>query len=750
MFTLMKAVHILFILLFAMSLSGLAQEASYSKRNAPNVRTALVQGRIMGPEGTPLNGVNVIGTNGTYAATDENGYFNIRVQPGEELTIRRSDFETVYYKVKDVTNFEITIKDASNYKEQLNNIPYEELLDSAAVYTRKEPQRTADFLIAALSGKNRNLTSNQKAQVYERLGDLYSYYKQADLAISNYQHSLKEQEQQSVTFKLAKALTTNGNYQESLRLLIPLLNKTTTVPLLELTAQTYQATNDLEQAQQYLERALALATTNNNGAAITRINAQLGALLSKKGATLQAEGYYTQAIKVAATQGMVSNLNTNAQTADFYNRSQRYDEEIKLRQNNIELIKNAQSESNTSLEEEVTISLPTEDTSTAIIAQPDTPSIQSEQLKIAAAYRAKNDVKKAIYNFELSLQKAQKEGDLQTQKEAAYNLTTLYKEQRAFNKAIAYQEVYIDVVDQLYAAKEKELAENNRRTQELLNRQTRIATLEKDRELTENQLALAASQQELTNQTNKNQRYIILGLISLSVALLALAYFMWRANQQQRTNNRLLALKSLRSQMNPHFIFNALNSVNNYIALNDERAANKYLARFSKLMRSVLENSELDVIALHKELELVEVYTQLEHERFKDQFDYQIHIDPNISLHEYQVPPMLIQPLVENAVWHGLRYKKNKGELSIQIVEVVRNTSVYLQITITDNGIGRKKSQEIKTDHQRKKNSKGLGNINNRIALLNELKGQQIEVVVNDAYPNQEDVGTRAIIRIKK
>src|SRR5690606_21508151 len=117
------------------------------------------------------------------------------------------------------------------------------------------------------------------------------------------------------------------------------------------------------------------------------------------------------------------------------------------------------------------------------------------------------------------------------------------------------------------------------------------------------------------------------------------AYLMYKYIKEQKLANNLLALKSLRSQMNPHFIFNALNSVNSFIASNDERTANKYLSDFSQLMRAVLENSEEDFIPLKKELELLELYTKLEHFRFKDKFDYNITVDDAINLDEFQIPP---------------------------------------------------------------------------------------------------------------
>jgi len=199
--------------------------------------------------------------------------------------------------------------------------------------------------------------------------------------------------------------------------------------------------------------------------------------------------------------------------------------------------------------------------------------------------------------------------------------------------------------------------------------------------------------------------------------------------------------------MNPHFIFNALNSVNSFIASNDERAANKYLSEFSQLMRAVLENSEEDFIPLEKEIELLKLYVKLEHFRFKDKFEYSITVAENINTQDFVIPPMLLQPYVENAVWHGLRYKKELGKLTINFVQTDSET---LKITIEDNGIGRKKSKELKTENQKKQRSKGMGNIQKRISILNEMYDDKVDVLIEDASTNEEQIGTKVILTLKK
>ena len=197
--------------------------------------------------------------------------------------------------------------------------------------------------------------------------------------------------------------------------------------------------------------------------------------------------------------------------------------------------------------------------------------------------------------------------------------------------------------------------------------------------------------------------------------------------------------------MNPHFIFNALNSVNNFIAKNDEKAANKFLADFSRLMRKVLDHSQKDFISFDEEIELNELYLRLEHFRFRDKFDYSFKNDLAEKGLDLEVPPMLIQPFIENAVWHGLRYKEGKGQLDVRISA---ENGIHT-VTIQDNGIGRSKSQALKTVNQKIYKSTGLENIERRVALINQLYQKNYAIEVTDLDPGAEETGTLVKIRIK-
>jgi ligand-binding sensor domain-containing protein len=185
----------------------------------------------------------------------------------------------------------------------------------------------------------------------------------------------------------------------------------------------------------------------------------------------------------------------------------------------------------------------------------------------------------------------------------------------------------------------------------------------------------------------------------------------------QKTYEQKLAeseMKVLRSQMNPHFMFNTLNSINSYIIQNKTTLASEYLTTFSKLMRSILDLSKQETVPLAKEVNALNMYLELESLRLENKFDYSISIDKSMDDDNVRIPSLIIQPFVENAIWHGLNNKKIKGNIFIEIKESSKN---ILQITIEDDGIGRKAASEIKLE-QIKHKSYGINITINRLKLL--------------------------------
>ena len=177
-------------------------------------------------------------------------------------------------------------------------------------------------------------------------------------------------------------------------------------------------------------------------------------------------------------------------------------------------------------------------------------------------------------------------------------------------------------------------------------------------------------------------------------------------NQQIQLKEELENLKLVvfKSQMNPHFIFNALNSIKHYIINNEQKNAVHYLNKFSKLIRKILELSYVKEITLQEELDIIALYLNIENIRFSNEIDFTIHVDEAIDLLKIKVPPLILQPFLENALWHGLSSKKDNKKIEIN---VSKTNSKLITITIEDNGIGRKASAKIKA--QKVINTKSIG-----------------------------------------
>ncbi|HWR32721.1 MAG TPA: histidine kinase, partial [Chitinophagaceae bacterium] len=205
-------------------------------------------------------------------------------------------------------------------------------------------------------------------------------------------------------------------------------------------------------------------------------------------------------------------------------------------------------------------------------------------------------------------------------------------------------------------------------------------------------------------------------------------------------------LQSLRLQMNPHFLFNALNSVQQMILANEEMVATRYLSRFSKLLRAVLVHSDKESISLKDELEILNLYVELESIRFKGSFHYEISCDETIDTDEIKIPTLLVQPFVENAIWHGLMHKEGERFLKISFNE----EDDFIKCTVEDNGIGRNKAAEMKMAIGREKThaSKGIEVSKERMKTLRSKEGVEGNIKITDQV-DQKGVGCGTKVEIK-
>lgn len=236
--------------------------------------------------------------------------------------------------------------------------------------------------------------------------------------------------------------------------------------------------------------------------------------------------------------------------------------------------------------------------------------------------------------------------------------------------------------------------------------------------------------------------YFILSVFVLSIFSVGMLV-KWRITKKQEVKRRSLSneLFSLQSQMNPHFTFNSLNSVQSYLSTNDKRAAQIYLADFAQLMRKIMDQAKLNLISLEEEVNFLQQYIQLEQRRLDNSFQFEIFIDPSISPSDSFLPTLMLQPFVENAIWHGVASASNAGEIHIRFTR----ENELLVCEITDNGPGLNQNKAQRPFHK----SAGINNVRERMRLFEELFNKKIELEIINLTQNNL-TGVRVQLKVPK
>ncbi len=261
------------------------------------------------------------------------------------------------------------------------------------------------------------------------------------------------------------------------------------------------------------------------------------------------------------------------------------------------------------------------------------------------------------------------------------------------------------------------------------------------------QLEMVSKENEINKlKLRKNNATLLISGIIL--ALLAGIFYVLYRQYQLKNEKKLLTLEQsmLRSQMNPHFLFNSLNSIKLYIINNEKKNAVHYLNKFSKLVRKILEASSLKEISLEEELETVELYMNIENIRFSKEINFNVNIDKDIDVHTVKIPSLILQPFLENALWHGLSSKE--GEKNIDLT-VSRGKDGFINITIIDNGVGREASEKIKESKVLKRKSIGIDITKERLANFSRDYLNSFNVQIFDLYDAaNRPLGTKVVLHI--
>lgn len=300
-------------------------------------------------------------------------------------------------------------------------------------------------------------------------------------------------------------------------------------------------------------------------------------------------------------------------------------------------------------------------------------------------------------------------------------LYQVYKEKKDFEKSLKYYEEYVHLRDTL------------------VNQES---NLKLSRAIIENE---SEQKQAIANAEIQKQKVIKnTTMITSSVVLLSGIFLFvgFRKRQRIKQNQKELLLKTkisdtelkaLRLQMNPHFIFNSLNSISDYIQKNDLQSADYFLSKFAKLMRGILENSEEKEIPIADELKMLELYMTLEASRLNDKFSFEINVDQDIDTENTFIPPLILQPFVENSIWHGLSKKEGKGKI---IIHITKDNSM-LNCIVEDNGLGRNNNEGTS------RKSYGMKITKDRLDVLNKLKNTNASVNLIDL-----EKGTRVEVKL--
>ncbi len=353
--------------------------------------------------------------------------------------------------------------------------------------------------------------------------------------------------------------------------------------------------------------------------------------------------------------------------------------------------------------------------------------------EISELYKQKGQLTMAVSSAEKALQQSVQSEHIQLQMSSLKLLSTLHAEKGNYAQAYSF-------LKQFHSLKE---------SIDSLNSSEAITEIEEKYENAEKAVEIAnlkADKLEADSQIQQSKLLALYAMIALILGIAVFGYLYLKKVQRQKLQASELNAKiastrliALRAQMNPHFIFNCLNTTQNFIMASQKQQAYQYLSKFAKLLRQVLENSGETFIPLENEISQIKLYLELEKVRFDNKFAYEINIDPELEEGVYEIPGMIIQPIIENAILHGLINRNDsKGILNISISK--KQQSAIL-CKIQDNGVGRKEAARIKKSKNVHYKSVAIPNVLERLKILTG-NSTNIDMRVSDLHINEQASGT--------
>ena len=377
----------------------------------------------------------------------------------------------------------------------------------------------------------------------------------------------------------------------------------------------------------------------------------------------------------------------------------------------------------------------------------DKKSISMYYNNIGDVYRETNENVQALAYLQKGAHLAQEIGANDALMDAYKELTATYVKMNDYKNAYQYQQLYIIIYDKTF---------NENSARQIAEMQTKYETEKKEKE---NERLVSANRiKEL--QLSRGKLWIfsvsILFLICLILAGLLYNRFLIKQKIQRLITEKQesafrqkivdLELQALRAQINPHFVVNCINSIQNCVDENNLKAAEEYLSKFARLLRIILETSKRPLIVLSDELKLLELYLDMEKLHLADKLSYRIEVPPEINPDMVEIPIMLIQPFIENSIKHGIRPKFEKGNI---LIDFKRLSDTILVITVEDDGIGRDKAKEMRKSNLINSTSIGIQKTQERLTILSEQQHKEGKINIVDLYNDDKTPrGTRVEIHV--
>lgn len=317
--------------------------------------------------------------------------------------------------------------------------------------------------------------------------------------------------------------------------------------------------------------------------------------------------------------------------------------------------------------------------------------------------------------------------------DAHTHLSEFYKRKKQYEKALFHFEEAVELEKTIFTDRNMQYVSD--------------IIIQYENESKNNQILQLASENELVkSKLQRNQTIFWAALLTL--AIFAGTMIAVNRNRQLNHEKQILTLEQdmLRSQMNPHFIFNSLNSIKLYIINNEKENAVYYLNKFSKFIRKILIASTEKEISLEDELDTMQLYMNIENIRFSNDINFTINVEPGINISTIKVPSLILQPFLENSLWHGLSSKKEDKQIELRVYKVDND---FINVSITDNGIGRKASEQINHGRVLKRKSVGLAITKARLSNFSKGFTTDYKMDIEDLYDAHENsLGTRVVVQI--